>query len=164
MSFVRKQWRRLSGTGRIGFVAIVAVTALTAAVCFAVARTAAEDSDGDGMPDLWEVEHGLNPHDPTDAGQDPDFDGFCNLHEYLLSTDPQDAESRGTLSDNSHKILLYWPLMTNSVEALGTGLDGELRNGATFVDSAVALDGKDDYVNFGNDPALGVTGSVSLCV
>jgi hypothetical protein len=25
------------------------------------------DSDGDGIPDAWEIEHGLDPHDPSDA-------------------------------------------------------------------------------------------------
>ena len=32
----------------------------------------AEDSDGDGMPDKWEQQYGLNYKDPNDAAQDPD--------------------------------------------------------------------------------------------
>ncbi len=27
----------------------------------------ATDSDGDGLPDAWEIDHGLNPFDPSDA-------------------------------------------------------------------------------------------------
>ncbi len=46
------------------------------------------DSDGDGMPDAWEVRHGLNPHNPADAAADPDHDGYTNLEEYLNGTDP----------------------------------------------------------------------------
>lgn len=46
-------------------------------------------SDTDGMPDGWEVIHGLNPHDPSDAGEDLDGDGFTNLDEYGNGTDPQ---------------------------------------------------------------------------
>jgi Lamin Tail Domain/CotH kinase protein len=51
------------------------------------------DQDGDGLPDLWELNHGLDPSDPSDAGQDWDGDGVVNLHEYLAGTDPNDPES-----------------------------------------------------------------------
>lgn len=46
------------------------------------------DTDGDGMPDVWEEKHGFNPLDPTDAGQDADADGFTNLEEFQGSSDP----------------------------------------------------------------------------
>ncbi len=46
------------------------------------------DTDGDGMPDLWELAHGLNPANPSDANRDDDGDGFTNLQEYLAGTDP----------------------------------------------------------------------------
>lgn len=46
------------------------------------------DSDNDGMPDAWESQHGLNPHDPADAAADNDHDGYTNLEEYLNGTDP----------------------------------------------------------------------------
>ena len=46
-----------------------------------------EDSDSDGMPDSWELQHNLNPN-LNDAGQDPDGDGYTNLQEYLNGTDP----------------------------------------------------------------------------
>lgn len=51
------------------------------------------DSDDDGMPDAWEIAHGLNPYDPADAGLDPDADGLTNLQEYLLGGDPAIAEA-----------------------------------------------------------------------
>ncbi len=40
------------------------------------------DTDGDGMPDAWEVKHGLSP---TVASHNGDFDndGYTNLEEYL---------------------------------------------------------------------------------
>jgi len=47
-----------------------------------------DDSDGDGMPDDWENDNGLDPFDPTDAGQDPDGDGITNLGEFGLDQDP----------------------------------------------------------------------------
>jgi hypothetical protein len=58
------------------------------------------DSDGDGMPDVWEIANGLNPYDPTDAGLDPDGDGLTNLQEYQLGTNPHVADTDGDgLSD-----------------------------------------------------------------
>ena len=51
------------------------------------------DTDGDGMPDWWEIEMGLDPLDPTDAVKDLDGDGFTNLEEYLAGTDPRDPNS-----------------------------------------------------------------------
>lgn len=47
------------------------------------------DSDGDGMPDAWEVEHGLNRNDPADAAQDADGDGLSNLEEFQQNSDPR---------------------------------------------------------------------------
>jgi len=34
------------------------------------------DTDGDGLPDGWELQHGLNPLDPADSSRDPDRDGL----------------------------------------------------------------------------------------
>ncbi len=46
------------------------------------------DTDGDGMPDNWETEHGLDPLDGADANQDLDGDGDSNLEEYQNGTNP----------------------------------------------------------------------------
>ena len=55
--------------------------------------SALQDSDGDGIPDLWETTYGFNPFDPTDATADPDSDGVNNLGEYLAGTNPTNALS-----------------------------------------------------------------------
>lgn len=45
------------------------------------------DTDGDSMPDGWEVSYGLNPL-ADDAGADPDGDGMTNRQEYIHRSSP----------------------------------------------------------------------------
>jgi hypothetical protein len=45
--------------------------------------TAPSDRDGDGMPDWWEVRHGLDPDRASDRNGDADGDGYTNLENYL---------------------------------------------------------------------------------
>ena len=59
----------------------------------AIYRIVWKDSDGDGIPDDWETQYGLNPTNAADATLDPDGDGFTNLQEFLASTDPTNAAS-----------------------------------------------------------------------
>ena len=49
------------------------------------------DEDGDGMADLWELRHGLDAADPSDAALDPDGDGIGNLREFVEVLDPNRA-------------------------------------------------------------------------
>lgn len=41
------------------------------------------DTDGDGMPDDWEIAAGLNPNDPSDANGDCTGDGYTNIEKYI---------------------------------------------------------------------------------
>ena len=78
------------------------------------------DSDGDGMPDLWESEHGLEPAKPADAGEDKDGDSYNNLEEYKRDSDPND----------------YWDPIRKETDD-----DGDADDMAMGVDNTMALCG-----------------------
>ncbi len=52
------------------------------------------DWDGDGIPDDWELAHGLDPT-INDGTFDYDNDGLTNYEEYQLGTDPFNPDSDG---------------------------------------------------------------------
>ena len=60
------------------------------------------DSDGDGMPDSWENDNGLNPNDPNDADIDQDGDRMTNLEEFIAGTNPNNPSSSLRISEISH--------------------------------------------------------------
>jgi len=50
-------------------------------------REANFDTDGDGLPNWWEIQHGFDPNSPpgdySDINGDPNSDGYTNLDDYL---------------------------------------------------------------------------------
>ena len=63
------------------------------------------DSDGDGIPDDWEIANGLNPNNPIDALEDPDLDGLTSKEEFELGTDMFSADSDGDGINDGEEIV-----------------------------------------------------------
>lgn len=57
------------------------------------ASAASEDEDADRLPDAWEILHGFDPRDPTDAELDSDGDGLSNWQELITGDHPRDPTS-----------------------------------------------------------------------
>lgn len=83
------------------------------------------DDDHDAMGDTWEADNGLDPH-RDDAAEDPDEDGYVNVDEWLLGTDPTDEGSaaldgcKGCGSGGAALVLLL-PLAMRRRQAAWTG-------------------------------------------
>lgn len=58
------------------------------------------DSDGDGMPDAWEIANGLNPNDPADANMDCNGDGYTNIEKYINGIDTRKKVDWTDLKNN----------------------------------------------------------------
>jgi hypothetical protein len=73
----------------------------------AATALAGPDTDGDGLPNVWEVSNRLDPNDdgttgesapgrkdgPNGADGDPDGDRLVNSREFQRETDPQDSDT-----------------------------------------------------------------------
>lgn len=53
------------------------------------------DTDGDGMPNVWEWKYQFDYNDAADAATDADWDGLTNLQEFHLGTNPRAADTDG---------------------------------------------------------------------
>lgn len=80
-----------------------------------LAATPTQDSDGDLMPNDWELANGLNPT-ISDATADLDSDGASNLAEYLAGTDPQSSTSTPSIRISklaNNQLRLVFPCASN---------------------------------------------------
>lgn len=80
-----------------------------AAKVYGVDQRGADDSDFDGLPDAWELIHGMDPWEdgtrgesspgakdgPNGAKGDPDGDGLSNIYEFWAGTNPRSDDSDG---------------------------------------------------------------------
>ena len=135
------------------------------------------DTDGDGMPDAWEIAHGLDPF-VNDASLDPDTDGLVNAQEFLAGTDPHNADTDGdglpdgTDPDPLHPSLEVRPTeLTFDIGGIGDAqnVNPDYGDGVTnHVMGGFAYGGANPFtpnvtVDYGStDPALWTTGYGTL--
>jgi hypothetical protein len=82
-----------------------------------------DDMDGDGIPNEWEVEHGLDPKDPADNETDTDVDDLIAIEEYTRGTDPTAWDTDGDgLSDGDE---VDYGLDPTDADDLNDDLDGD---------------------------------------
>ncbi len=62
------------------------------------------DSDGDGIPNEWEIKNKLNPKDAKDGALDADGDGYPNVEEFLNGTNPNEKINYRNLGNNLDSI------------------------------------------------------------
>jgi len=83
------------------------------------------DTDGDGLPDWWEMQH-FGDLDEDGAG-DFDDDGLTNLEEFQVETDPSNADTDGDgVSDLVELLLGGDPTDPNSVPDLESDISGQV--------------------------------------
>ena len=74
------------------------------------------DSDGDGMPDDFELKNGLDPDDPSDGDLDNDEDTLTNREEYVLGTDPNNNNTDDDGSPDGEEVAVGTDPLTFDVD------------------------------------------------
>jgi hypothetical protein len=129
------------------------------------------DSVGDGIPDWWRLQYfgsGSTTNSSSCAACDPDGDGFSNLQEYNLGTDPTNSVSYpATVPPN---MIAWWKLDegtgTNAADSSGNGNAATLAYGPTWVSgifsNALLFDGASAEVDAPISNSLNVTNALTV--
>ncbi len=89
---------------------------------------------GDGIPNGWKQQYGLDPLDPNLANEDADGDGMSNLQEYLAGTDPTNSASFFSITavaQEGNDVRVTWMTgmgRTNALQATTGDITGSYSN------------------------------------
>ena len=100
------------------------------------------DTDGDGLPDGWELQYFGNLSQ-TDT-DDPDGDGFSNLQEFLAGTDPTDFGSAlriTSITADGADILINFTTCSSRFYELQSNDDLTTSNWATLISDVLGTGG-----------------------
>lgn len=101
---------------------------------------AGADTDGDGMPDIWEVSFGLDPNSPADATLDADGDNLLNRDEFLNGTNPRESDSDGGgESDGSEIVALRNPVALDDDRTNRPSVSPDAGNGKVLLLGGMGL-------------------------
>lgn len=131
------------------------------------------DTDGDGLPDVWELTNGLDPYDDgttninNGAIGDPDVDNLVNSNELARATDPQDDDSDddGLIDGEEVHTYLTDPLDFDSDDdalidgdevALGTNPTNQHSDADGEIDGLEVSQGTDPLDTLSSSAALGL--------
>jgi len=84
---------------------------------------------GDGIPNGWKQQYGLDPFDPNLGNEDADGDGMSNLQEYLAGSNPV-ADIRA-ITREGNNIRVTWGAAlgkTNALQSTTGDVDGSYSN------------------------------------
>ncbi|KPA11756.1 Hemolysin-type calcium-binding region, partial [Candidatus Magnetomorum sp. HK-1] len=62
------------------------------------------DTDKDGIPDFWEEKNNLNIDSSVDAALDSDEDGWTNIDEFKMGSNPNMSNIKPSISDDQSSI------------------------------------------------------------
>ena len=115
---------------------IIAGTGLAAFLCLGAAAAPSSlafgDRDGDGMPNRWELNNGLNP-DVSNGNHDLDDDRLRNIGEYRAHTKPGIEDTDGDGLDDGDEVKLFRTDPLNPDENQNAVADGDENGSRSWV-------------------------------
>jgi hypothetical protein len=124
---------------------------------FTIIKQGAADSDSDGIPDDYELAHGLNRFNAADAALDSDGDGTSNLDEFVFDTaaNASDSYAFSTTYNNDGTVTVSFPTIVGRSYRVNYSntLLGWLPGSAPVAGTGATMTWTDDGTSTGSPPS-----------